>query len=225
MVMTEEGATAVQSTRRDVQVLRWLGEQYGLDLATFGELLAYLSPEAIRGADHIANARRYARRLERLGYAGRRTVAGERWVFPTAAGLEFAGLPFDEWQPRGWMLPHARGVARLRMRLERAYPGSLWESERTIRDRQSKAKVKRRVPDGVLELSSRSRIGIELELTRKSRKRYAETLAAVDSGLDGYWWFVPAGEVEWLRGYLRQAVRSDRPRHEVHEIPPGVIDR
>jgi hypothetical protein len=213
----------VQSTRRDVAVLRWLGEQYGLDLITFGELLAYLNPEAARSADHLANARRYARRLERLGYADRRTVAGERWIFPTAAGLEFAGLPFDEWRPVGWKLPHTRGVARLRMQLELAHPGSLWESERSIRDRQVKAKTRGRVPDGILELPSRSRIGVELELTRKSRKRYAETLAAVDPRLDGYWWFVPPGEVEWLTTYLRQAVRTERPRHEVYEIPEGVI--
>jgi hypothetical protein len=213
----------VQSTRRDVLVLRWLGEQYGLDLGTFGELLAYLSPDATRGQDHIANARRFARRLERLGYADRRTVAGERWIFPTAAGLHFAGLPFDPWPPVGWKLAHTRGVARLRMHLERAYPESVWESERLIRDRQTKARTRGRVPDGILELPSRARIGIELEIHRKSRKRYAETLAAVDPKLDGYWWFVPPAEVDWLSTYLRSAVRTERPRHEVHEIPEGVI--
>lgn len=213
----------VTSTRRDVQILRWLGEQYGAPLELLGELLAWFGPDAGQGGDRVANARRVARRLERLGYAVRRTVAGERWVLPTAAGLAFAGLPFEEWAPVGWKLRHTAAVGRLRLHLQRAYPGSIWESERALRDRQAKAKLRGRVPDGLLELAGRTRIGIELELTRKSRKRYAEVLAAVDPKLDGYWWYVPPGEVDWLTTYLRRAVRSERPRHEVHPIPEGIV--
>jgi DNA-binding MarR family transcriptional regulator len=92
-------AGQVRLSERDAAVLRFLGEQFGCPLSVVADLYGV--------GDRVA--RRHVARLERAGFASRLTVAGQQWVVPTRAGLRFADLDHDVWQPRAWKLDHVEG--------------------------------------------------------------------------------------------------------------------
>jgi hypothetical protein len=220
--MADEG-TERATTPRDLQLLRFIGEMYGVPLAVFGDLVARYSPQRVRPESQATLARRHALRLERLGFAGRHRRLGRRWVFPTAQGLHQAGLPFGPAEPALWKLEHTAVVAKLRMYLERAYPGSAWESERWIRYRYRQAGIKGRIPDGLLAMPSGSQAAVEVELTRKGQSRYPD-LFGESQVWDTTWWFVRSeADAAWLRARMAETVLPVRPIHEVHVLPEEVL--
>jgi hypothetical protein len=215
VVVVSAGVTA---TQRDLAVLRWVGEQYAVPM----RVLACLPVVRGKGTDGSAEvlARRTAARLERLGYADRRPLLGQRWLIPSARGLRFAGLAYDRWEPSGWVLGHVEAVARVRLHLEAAYPGAGWESERAIRRRWHGSGARVRIADGGLALPDGRVVGVEVELHVKRQDRYDAAWADRDPAWrDGVWWFTPPAGVELLRARLAAAGADG---HEVRELPGGV---
>jgi hypothetical protein len=205
-------AGQVRLTTRDAAVLRFLGEQFGAPLAVVTDLYGV--------GDRVA--RRHVARLERAGLATRMTVAGQQWVVPTRAGLRFADLDHDVWQPRAWKLEHVEGVARLRLALTARYPDATWISERQIRSRWANSGARVRYADGQLDLPDGRCIGIELETHRKKRHEYEGIVRDVDPAFDEVWWFCPAGDVGWLADVLEEIPKPGRPAHLVLDLA-GVL--
>ena len=205
-------AGQVPLTTRDAAVLRFLGEQFGAPLSVVAEVYEV----GDRAARHNAE------RLERAGLATRLTVAGQQWVVPTRAGLRFADLDHDVWQPRAWKLEHVEGVARLRLRLQTLYPDATWTSERAIRSRWANTGARVRFADGQLDLPDGRCIGVELELHRKKRHEYEGIGRDVDPAFDAVWWFCPAADVTWLADVLEEIPKPDRPAHLVLDVA-GVL--
>jgi hypothetical protein len=212
-------AGVVRTTQRDLQVLRWLGEMYGAPMATLSELYGT--------GDRVT--RRHAARLEQAGYASRTLVPGsgagraDVWLIPTRKGLRFAGLEHYERQDIvGWKATHTAAVGRLRLALE--VPGATWESERAIRHRWHGSGARVRIADGGLTLPGGHVVGVELELHRKTLKRYPAIVDDVDPTWDQVWWFVPGDparhlvEVTWLRGVLESIPKPQRPEHLVYPL-------
>jgi hypothetical protein len=139
------------------------------------------------------------------------------WSRP--AGLRYAGLDYDAWSLVGWKAAHVAAVARMRLHLERQYPGAPWESERAIRVRWHGTGARVRIPDGIIGDHPR-RIGVEVELHRKGADRYAGILADRDPDLSACWWYVQAADVAWLRKVLDGiACPIDQL---VFELPEGI---
>jgi hypothetical protein len=203
-------AGIVRPTGRDVRVLRWLGEMYGAPLPVVAELYGV-------GA---RAARRYAGRLIQAGFASRQLAPAEVWLVPTRAGLHYAGLEqYERWDLVGWKAAHMAAVCRMRLALERQFPGAGWESERAIRQRWHGTGARVRIPDGILGQPGR-RIAVEVELHRKAAHRYVGILADLDPDVGEVWWFVGGGDVAWLRRVL-----ADIPcavAQVVHQLPEGV---
>jgi hypothetical protein len=205
-------AGQVRLTERDAAVLRFLGDQFGCPLSVVAELYGV--------GDRVA--RRHVGWLERAGFAGRLTVAGQQWVVPTRAGLRFADLEHEPWAPRAWKLEHVEQVARLRLALQRLYPGATWTSERQIRSRWANSGARVRYADGQLDLADGRCVGIELELHRKKRWEYAGIGRDVDPAVDEVWWFCPAADREWLADVLEEIPKPKRPAHHVFDLA-GVL--
>jgi hypothetical protein len=220
-VMADQGVGR-GTTPRDLALLRFVGEQYGVPLSVFGELVARYSPGVVRPESQATLARRHALRLEQLGFAGRRTMLGHRWVFLTREGMREAGLPFQPGEIPLWKLEHTATVARLRLHLEAEHRDWRWESERWIRRRYRQEHLRGRIPDGLLEVTPDHRIAIEVELTRKGVHRYPELFEALESWHETWWYVRDEREAAWLEERMREAVRPIKPWHRVFVLPEGV---
>lgn len=224
------------TTERDLAVLTWIGEQYAVPLDVLGEVLARTAPgdasvRAARFGSKVPRsatlasrdrlARKHAGRLQDLGLAERVRLLGEVWIAPTTAGLRFAGLPYDRWQPSGWSLAHIAAVARLRLHLQGTYPDARWEPERAIRSRWAGSGARVRLADGGLHWPDGAAFGIECELHVKRLDRYQSAVADCDPAWSaGVWWFTPIAQVDLLQQRLRDAGAG--AQHEVAAIPEGV---
>jgi hypothetical protein len=215
----------VAVTDRDLAVLRFAVEQFAVPMPIVAELVRRGGSVATTAVAE-AVARRLAARLEAGHYARRVRVAGEVWLVPTGRGIALgmpAGedRPYDLWQPVRWKLDHLATVARLRLALTDAYPGSTWESERAIRRRWHATGARVRHADGGLHLPSGAAAGIEVELHTKRQSLYDGIVGDTDPAWTaGVWWFAPAGHVATLQRRLEAAGAGDG--HQVHEQPQGV---
>src|SRR5712691_3936759 len=117
---------------RDLEALRWVGEQYACRLDHLQVLLGRLGG---REALSASAARSVVTRWETLGMAARGSfIAGEpSWVWLTRRGLRQAGLAFRVVEPKPWTLPHTAAVNRVRLFVEPRRPGARWRPERELR--------------------------------------------------------------------------------------------
>jgi hypothetical protein len=206
-----------RATERDLHVLRWVGEQYA---APMGVVRVLLERQGDRASAGERVARRFAGRMEALGWAQRASLLGRSWLVPSRAGLGFAGLEYGRWEPSGWLLGHVEAVCCVRLHLEALYPGCQWESERAIRERWAGTGARVRRADGGLQLPDGQVVGVEVELHVKRQERYSAAVADQDPAwTGGVWWFTPPRQAFLLRQRLGEAFAS---RHEVYELPVGV---
>ncbi len=94
---------------RDLELLRWLAEQYGARIDQL-EVLLVCGPRTVQ------------RSLARLRAAGlietRRLLVGEpAWAIPTSAGLRTTGHGFGLWHPRVGLLAHVATVNDVRLHI------------------------------------------------------------------------------------------------------------
>jgi hypothetical protein len=150
--------------RRDLDVLAWLGEQYGARADHLEQLL---------GCGERTVQRMLARLLEAGLVATRRLIVGEpAWVIPTSAGLRVDGQGFAVWQPRLALLAHVAAVNYVRLHVQSRSPTSEWVCERVLaRERRDGEHL----PDAVV-VTGDQKVAIEVELTVKSRARVASIL-------------------------------------------------
>jgi DNA-binding transcriptional ArsR family regulator len=167
--------------RRDLELVGWLGEQYGARTDQL-EVLLGCGPRTVQ------------RVLARLRDAGlvtsRRLLVGDpAWVIPTGAGLRAAGHDFAAWQPRIGLLAHVAAVNDVRLHVQARSPGSEWIAERLLaRERQAGEHL----PDAVV-LVDGQRVAIEVELTVKSQRRVTAILDELAGRFDTVLYFCAAG--------------------------------
>jgi hypothetical protein len=215
-------------TQRDLEVLTFAGEQFGLPMGVVAELLArHAAGTRPLGASAAATvARRTAARLEAGGYAERLTVAGEVWLIPTRRGLALVRQddqprPYEVWLPAAWKLEHVAAVARLRLALADQYPQARWESERSIRRRWAGSGARVRYADAGLHFPDGTAVGIECELHVKKPHLYQGIALDQDPAwTGGVWWFTPPAQVDLLSRRLAE-VRATR--HRVFQLPEELV--
>jgi hypothetical protein len=213
---------------RDLSVLSFAVEQFAVSMPLAATLIerAAAGPLSRPVAERLA--RRLAARLEDARYIKRVRVAGQVWLVPTAPGLALASPPNDDgeedayrlWHPVSWKMEHVDTVARLRLHLLDAHPGSAWESERSIRRRWHDTGARVRHADGGLQLGDGVAAGIECELHIKRQSLYDGIVGDVDPAWTAIWWYTPAGHAALLRARLERAGAA--AGHLVRELPEGV---
>jgi hypothetical protein len=161
--------TAVESatvSRRDLDALRWVGEQYAVRA---DQLAARLdcNPRTVQ--------RLLARlREQRLAEVRRLLVGEPAWAIPTVKGLRACGLPFGAWRPGLGSLEHVAAVTEVRLHIEARAEESEWVCERILA--REKRTPQEHLADGLVLLDGR-RIAVEVELTVKSKRR---TIAIIE---------------------------------------------
>ena len=175
--------------RRDLELVGWLGEQYGARTDQL-ETLLDCGPRTIQ------------RVIARLCDAGlvttRRLLVGEpAWVIPTRPGLRAAGQGFGVWQPRIGLLAHVAAVNAVRLHIQARSPESEWVPERVLaRERQAGEHL----PDGVVLVDGQG-VAIEVELTVKSQRRVTAILDELAQRFDTVLYFCAAGPHRQLSGF------------------------
>jgi hypothetical protein len=233
---TDAGVTA-----RDVEALRWVGQQYTARADVLRVLLGRLSPAATKVQGQIGEEtlRQILNRWAERELIVRERLLGHLWVAPTPKALHLVGLDVRPWSFVIPQLGHYHAVAVVRLALEpRIRDGGRWVSERELRRERA-----RQVPDGAIELPDHpdaepgigmfgeavdplpDRYGIEVELSRKSAARLRHSWTRPRSGAWKQTHYYAAPEVA---GYLhtRLAGLEDeyRQRIAIHPLPevPGV---
>jgi hypothetical protein len=212
-------------TRRDLELLTFAGEQFGVPMTLAAELLRRHTAGTLDRAAADRIARRTAARLEAGGFAERLQVAGEVWLVPTSRGLALtregeSERPYEVWRPAAWKLEHVAAVARLRLHLADRYPQARWESERSIRRRWAGSGARVRFTDAGLHFPDGAAVGIECELHIKKPYLYEGIALDQDTAwTGGIWWFCPPARVGLLRRRLDDAGAI---AHEVYALPEGV---
>jgi hypothetical protein len=225
-------AGLVTVTERDAAAVEFVGSMYAVRDDVLGVVLSRHAPawtpgRLAPGPDQGPGvSRRRVRgwldRMERAGYVRRVRLLNRTWAVATAAGVTLAGVPGDPWQPATWKLAHLHAVALVRLELERTTPGAVWESERAIRSRWHGTGARVRYADGGLTLPDGTRVGIEVELSRKATARYEGIVRDVDPAWQAIWWFAPASDMAWLRDVLAEVGRPGGLGHHVVPLPPGA---
>ena len=135
--------------RRDLEVLGWLGEQYGARADQL-EVLMGCGPRTVQRT--VARLR--AAELVRV----ERMIVGEpAWVTPTSAGMAACGPGFGVWHPRIGLLAHVAAVNDVRLHIQGRAPETEWIPERVLAKERHAGE---HLPDGVAiteDRGSRSR--------------------------------------------------------------------
>jgi hypothetical protein len=190
--------------RRDLDLLLWLGEQYGARMDQLERRIG-------------CGERTVQRTVARLRHAGlvatRRILVGEpAWVLPTRAGLRACGSLFGVWEPRLGLLAHVAAVNDVRLHVEESAGECVWLCERALlRERRAGEHL----PDGVVLLDGRRAV-IEVELTVKSRRRTTAILDELSRRFDAVVYFCAPGPYRLL-GEL--AATGRWPKLAVRELP------
>ncbi len=190
--------------RRDLDVLAWLGEQYGARTDQL-ELLMGCGPRTVQ------------RTVARLRAAGlvrtQRMIVGEpAWATPTGAGLVVCGSTFGVWRPRIGLLAHVGAVNDVRLHVQGRAPGTVWVPERVLAKERGAGQ---HLLDGVAVTAGR-RVAIEVELTAKSRRRITAILDELVGRYDAVLYFCAPGPHRQLSGL---AAGGRWPGLGVRELP------
>jgi hypothetical protein len=180
--MAGAGAENAALSRRDLDALGWVCEQYAVRV---DQLTVFLDC-APRTAERL---------LARLRGQGlvevRRVLVGEpAWVIPTVKGLRACGLSFGVWRPTLGSLAHVAAVTEVRLHIRSRSPESEWVCERVLAG--EKETPREHLADGVVLLDER-RIAVEVELTVKSKRRTSAIIEELTRRYDAVLYYCAPG--------------------------------
>ena len=203
---------SIKITERDLEVLRFIGEQYGVRADQLARLLK--RPDV--GALSDSATRAVLARWEKAGLAdSRKVIADEpRVIWLTRKGLDEVGLAFKPWTPTPASLAHIYWTTQVRMHTEDRHPAASWRSERELRKgrvMQSISTSQSHEVDAEIHLPQ-GVVAVEVELTSKSVERRRSIMAELTQRYATVWYFAPPHVMALLED-TRQAVSgSERVR-------------
>ena len=210
---------SIKITDRDLAILRFVGEQYGVRI----DQLARLLKRPDDGELSASATRAVVARWDKAGLvASRKLIADDpRFVWLTRKGLEEVGLAFKPWTPTVASLAHIFWTTQVRMHTEDRHPDSAWRSERELRNGRSMQTVSTEsnhdvdaeihLPQGV--------VAVEVELTSKSVERRRSIMAQVAQRYATVWYFAPAN----VHALLEQTAASVEHNQRIRVYPLEVV--
>lgn len=194
-------------TLRDIEVLRWLAEQYAARIDHV---------QALLGCGDRQCQRVLARLRAHSLVTWRRVLADEApWVTPTSTGMRLSATDFRVWPPNVTLLKHLAAVNDVRLHIEHRSPESAWTSERELAREHG---TRGHLPDAMVVLDGQS-IAIEVELTVKSERRLKTILNNLSSEHDAILYFTARAP---RRRLIELAASGKWPKLGVRELPTIV---
>jgi hypothetical protein len=177
----DAGTTLI--TKRDLQVLVWIAEQYAARLDHVRELLSRTPgrnarPDGITLSAVLQVIERWTT-LDLVEY--QRIYDGEPgWIWVTPHGLNVLRLSYTRLHPRPSTLPHLYAINRVRLSVERRHPEYRWVSERTLRAALPRREAGEQVPHlPDAQVWNPKPIAVEVELSEKKSHELDEILTGL----------------------------------------------
>ncbi len=208
---------SIQTTERDIIILSWIGEQYAARLDHLQILAARNSEKAAvqeAGKVGYSGTKRLYRRWVKAGWVEtRKVMAGEpQWVWLTHKGIQHMGLaqPHRELSVTKLLHVHPTNAVRLYIEQKLGHEAQ-WISERQL-NREGTRKHKH-IADGEV-IYRGTKIGIEVERSRKSRQRLERILRRLRMDYESVWYF--AGDDCYAT--VKNAIASLPERENVFQL-------
>lgn len=195
---------------RDLEVLGWLGEQYGARVDQLEPLLG-CGPRTVQRVVHRLADHRLVQ-VHRLLYGK------PAWVVPTGLGHRVTGDGFRAWSPNLGLLAHVAAVNDVRLHIQGRSSESVWVCERALaRDHRAG----QHLPDGLVVLDGRE-MAVEVELTVKSAQRLESIIGELTTRYSTVLYFCSPAAHRRV-GVLAEGGRW--PGLAIRELPTIVGDR
>jgi len=174
----------LRATERDVEFLRFAGEQYAVSMLQLQRMIG----ASYAAAHHVKD------RWPRSGWGrGRLMIHGKPvFVWPTREGLALAGLPFDPIEPSPGRIAHIEAVVDVRLWVEGRRPNAVWESERYLPRDVGGGLAAAHRPDALVTDEGQT-VAVEVELTLKPRHRLEAIVGSTLSRYPAVWYFAAPG--------------------------------
>lgn len=222
---------------RDIQGLRWVGEQGAANADNLRDLLGRLSEYELNEPGRLS-ASRIRHLLEEHWLPAKviylENILGKKWCWLTRRGLNRVGLPFSTHRPADINFNHIHHCNRIRLYLEQLYPSSgSWESSKMIEQSKKEWKARKKadsgeyipdeyrtwhMPDALWTFRNRgdtedNKVFIEVEVSSKGPKRTEEIL--LDLARHGTtWYFVNMDPKKHVYDTLMEALEKFTGRQE-----------
>ena len=199
-------------TKRDIELIRWIN---GFGYVRVQTIALYLRID-------FSTAARRIRILIEAGLLKKLNTIGPPVILPTKRGLEVANdylLPLNNIAIGA--LRHSLLIAECALALERRFQG-IFEPERRILDRyrQEREGHVTHLPDGLLHLSDKQALAIELELSAKSVTRTKDILLTLSANQEiSETWFIVIDSkikhhiIQCSEGFENVSTRLWKPKH------------
>ena len=204
----------VRTTQRDLDLLRWIGEQFAVNTDQLKILMNRWKrthePEWQGESLSDETVKALIKRWRDAGWVkSRKLLAREpAWVWLSKAGLADMGLEFPDYEPKVGRLNHIRLVNMVRLYTEKRLGDEVqWISERQI-NTERKEKGKRHKVDGEAVYQN-TVIGVEVEQTQKSQRRLASIVRELQQDYEAVWYFVADKPMEAVREAISRVEGTD----------------
>ncbi len=218
----------VQLTKRDLQVLRWIGEQTAVRVDQVARLLAQQAGPGIQTSGQLSESatRVWRTRMKALGAVkearGFHNEPGYLWL--TGKGLHLAGLDYKPLEPALTLFKHLYWCNEVRLFIASRRPEARWISERALRSEHAQESHERRqspdIPDALVETKS-GVIAVEVELTDKQQSRLIRLLRrrANDQRYYTVWYFCSSETRERVTRARAQVPETQREKIRIYDLP------
>ena len=204
---------SVLLTPRDLEALKWIGEQFAIRVDHLPRLLGEGGNELSRRA-----TRGVLERWTRAGFVVRRKVFANEsaWVWLTRHGSNAGGGTFKLWVPKFGNLSHVYWVNEVRLQTRDKHPDVIWVCERTVRKERSRGL---HVPDAELVSPNGAKVAVEVELTQKSTARAASITQELASRYGTVWYFVSPAAKRTIRKAVAELGAADQAKFRFYDLP------
>ncbi len=220
----------VQLTQRDVETLRWIGEQSAVRADQVARLLARYAGPGLQTPGQLSESatRVWRTRMKRIGAIGevRGFYNEPSYIWLTARGLSLAGLDYKVLKPAITSLRHLYWCNEVRLYVFARRPEARWIPERTLRSEHTQAQVNQGklqapdIPDALVETSN-GVAAVEVELTDKQQSRLVRLIRrrASDSRYYTIWYFCSAETRERVTRARGELGEAQRAKIKIYTLP------
>lgn len=209
----------IRLTPRDLSVLHWIGEQYGVRLDQLRRLLGRDAQREtkVEGLVAAGTAKRVVKRWRKAGLAERQKFFHKEpsWIWLTRKGLSQFELPYSFWEPNVVTLKHIYWVNQARLYIEkRRGRDILWWSERDIKQMRNS---QGHYVDAEVEIDGNV-VGLEVELTPKKLRDLKSILVSLAKEYTTIWYFTNSATRNMVERNIAKLPASSKRKFRIYDL-------